>query len=142
MKQNLFLFVSLMLIAFVIVSCKISFDTQVYRFIPSIDSDIYSENEIRKKIVESDVKSIILRNDSILEYWKRYGGIGSSMIIKYALIDNELIVYPTDVEGYNVPDISDMHFFYSRDSLINIKTDEKFYNQKYLDKKKIVKHRL
>ena len=56
------------------------------------------------------MKSIILRNDSILEYWKRYGGIGSSMIIKYALIDNELIVYPTDVEGYNVPDISDMHF--------------------------------
>lgn len=49
MKQNLFLFVSLMLIAFVIVSCKIGFDTQVYRFIPSIDSDIYSENEIRKK---------------------------------------------------------------------------------------------
>ena len=49
-----------MLIAFVLVSCKISFDTQVYRFIPSIDSDIYSENEIRKKIVESDVKSIIL----------------------------------------------------------------------------------
>ena len=42
--------------------------------------------------MESDVKSIILRNDSILEYWKRYGGIGSSMIIKYALIDNELIV--------------------------------------------------
>ena len=41
MKQNLFLFVSLMLIAFVIVSCKIGFDTQVYRFIPSIDSDIY-----------------------------------------------------------------------------------------------------
>ena len=105
MKQNLFLFVSLMLIAFVIVSCKIGFDTQVYRFIPSIDSDIYSENEIRKKIVESDVKSIILRNDSILEYWKRYGGIGRSMIIKYVLIDNELIVYPTDVEGYNVPDI-------------------------------------
>ena len=137
MKQNLFLFVSLMLIAFVIVSCKIGFDTQVYRFIPSIDSDIYSENEIRKKIVESDVKSIILRNDSILEYWKRYGGIGSSMIIKYALIDNELIVYPTDVEGYNVPDISDMHFLYSRDSLINIKTNEKFYNQKYLDKKKM-----
>lgn len=88
------------------------------------------------------MKSIILRNGSILEYWKRYGGIGSSMIIKYALIDNELIVYPTDVEGYNVPDISDMHFLYSRDSLINIKTDEKFYNQKYLDKKKIVKHRL
>ena len=51
------------------------------------------------------MKSIILRNDSILEYWKRYGGIGRSMIIKYVLIDNELIVYPTDVEGYNVPDI-------------------------------------
>ena len=92
--------------------------------------------------MESDVKSIILRNDSILEYWKRYGGIGRSMIIKYVLIDNELIVYPTDVEGYNVPDISDMHFLYSRDTLINIKTNEKFYNQKYLDKKKIVKHRL
>ena len=136
MKQNLCLFVSLMLIAFVIVSCKIGFDTQVYRFIPSIDSDIYSENEIREKIVESDVKSIILRNDSILEYWKRYGGIGNSTIIKYTLINNELIVYPTDIKGYDVPDISNMYFWYSQDSLINKKTNEKYYNQKYLNKKK------
>lgn len=113
MKQNLFLFVSLMLIAFVIVSYKIGFDTWVYRFVPSIDSDIYSENEIREKIVERDVKFIILRNDSILEYWKRYGGIGSLMIIMYTLIDDELIVYPTGVQGYNVPEISKMHFLYS-----------------------------
>ena len=135
MKQNLSLFVSLILITLVIASCKISFNTQVYRFIPSIDSDIYSENEIREKIMENDVKSIVLKNDSILEYCKRYGGIGSSTIIKYTLINDELIVYPTDIKRYNVPDISNMYFLYSQDSLINKKTNEKYYNQKYINKR-------
>lgn len=68
---------------------------------------------------------------------KRYEAIGSSMIIKYALIDNELIVYPTDVEGYNVPGISDMHFLYSRDSLINIKQMRNIIIKNILIKRKL-----
>jgi hypothetical protein len=134
MKLNLSLFISLVLVSFSIVSCKTNFNAQVYRFVPSIASDIQSENEIRKRIAESDVKGINLKNDSILEYWKRYGGLASLTTIKYTLVNDELIVYPTDIKGHDVPDVSNVHFLYGLDSLVNKKTNEKYYNQKYLNR--------
>ena len=71
--------------------------------------------------------------DLILEYWKRYGGLSSSTMIKYILAGSELIVDSKDIYGRNNLDISNMRFLYSRDSLINKKTNEKYYNQKYLN---------
>lgn len=135
MKLNIAIPLSLILviIAFTL-SCKTSFEAQVYRFILSTDSEICDENEFRDILMKGDVKSITLKNDSILEYWKRYSGLGSSRAIKYTLLDNELIVYPADTLGYDVPGISNMCFYYNKDSIINEKTKEKYYNQKYLDK--------
>jgi hypothetical protein len=121
---------------FAITSCKTNFKVQVYRFEPSIDYDVYDENQIRKKIAESDVKSITLRNDSVLEYKKRYGGLYSSTSINYKIDNNELIIDSLNHAGYDVSDVTSVHFLYSQDSLINKKTNEKYYNQKYLDKKK------
>lgn len=110
-----------------IISCKTSFEVQVYKYKPTIDSTIYNENEASKKIAESNPKSITLRNDSILEYGKRYGGIGSLTKIKYTLINNELIIDSTDITGYN-NDLLNTCFLYSRDSLIDKKTKETYYN--------------
>ena len=121
---------------FAVVSCKTSFKVQVYRFEPAIDFDVHDENQIREKIAESDVKSITLRNDSVLEYKKRYGGLYSSTSINYKIMNNELIIDSLNHAGHDVPDVTSMHFLYSQDSLINKKTNEKYYNQKYLDKKK------
>lgn len=122
-----------LIMPFVIISCKTGFNIQIYKYQPTIDSNISNENEIRKRIIESDVKSITLRNDSTLEYWKRYGGIGSLIKIRYFLINNELIIDSID-SGGNKNDLSNIHFLYSQDSLINRKTQEKYYNQKYIDK--------
>jgi hypothetical protein len=131
MKSNIS-FILLILVAVVVTSCKTSFEVKEYRFQPSIDSDIYDKNEIREKIAESDVKGINLKNDSILEYWKRYGGLASLTTIKYKLTENELIVDSADIYEHNIPEISNIHFVYSQDSLVNKKTNEKYYNQKYL----------
>ena len=135
MKLNLS-FILLILTAFAVISCKTNLKVQVYRFEPSIDFDVHDENQIREKITESDVKSITLRNDSVLEYNKRYGGLYSSTSINYKITNNELIIDSLNHAGYGVPDVTSTHFLYSQDSLINKKTNEKYYNQKYLDKKK------
>ena len=84
--------------------------------------------------VDSVHKSIALKNDSILEFSKLYGRLGSLMTMRYVIINNELIIDSTDIGGYYIPEISNVYFIYSKDSLINKKTNETYYNQKYLKK--------
>ena len=72
MKSNLF-FILLTVLALVVVSCKTSFESQVYDFQLIIDSNTYDENEIKELISESKMKTIVLKNDSVLEFRKRHG---------------------------------------------------------------------
>jgi hypothetical protein len=99
-----------------------------------MDTDIYTEDEARKILFESDVKIIMIKSDSIIGYSKRYGGIYSNAEIKYIIVNNELITDSINLNGYEIPNVTNMRFFYSRDSLVNKKTNEKYYNQKYLEK--------
>jgi hypothetical protein len=133
MKSNLF-FILLTVLALVVVSCKTSFESQVYDFQLIIDSNTYDENEIKELISESKMKTIVLKNDSVLEFRKRHGGLGSLITIEYTLVDNEIVIDSTDVTGRYIPELSDIHFLYSRDSLVNRQTNEKYYNQKFVKK--------
>ena len=135
MKSNLF-FILLTVLALVVVSCKTSFESQVYDFKLIIDSNTYDENEIKELISESKMKTIVLKNDSVLEFRKRHGGLGSLITIEYTLVDNEIVIDSTDVTGRYIPELSGIHFLYSRDSLVNRQTNEKYYNQKFVKKKK------
>jgi hypothetical protein len=126
------IYILLTFIAFVI-SCKTSFKVQTYQFQPYLD-DIDDINEVIRKTTESDVKSIILKNDSVLVSWKRFGGLGIITTVKYYTIDNLLIIDSLDIYGNPCPEeIMNIRFIYSTDSLVNKKTNEKYYNQKYLD---------
>ena len=107
---------------------------QFYKFVPSIDVEICDLNELTKILTETDTKSIILKNDSVLEYYKRYGGLGSINSINYKIVNNELITDSLSHEGGDVPGVTSVHFLYSRDSLVNKKTNERYYTQKYLKK--------
>ena len=80
MKSNLF-FILLTVLALVVVSCKTSFESQVYDFQLIIDSNTYDENEIKELISESKMKTIVLKNDSVLEFRKRHGGLGSLITV-------------------------------------------------------------
>ena len=133
MKSNLF-FILLTVLALVVVSCKTSFESQVYDFQLIIDSNTYDENEIKELISESKMKTIVLKNDSVLEFRKRHGGLGSLITIEYTLVDNEIVIDSTDVTVRYIPELSDIHFLYSRDSLVNRQTNEKYYNQKFVKK--------
>ncbi len=123
----------LLILATIVVSCKTSFEIQVYRFLPSLDSDIYNENENREKILRSDEKGITLKNDSILEYWKIFGGLGSVTTVKYHMKGNLIVLDSLDIYGRPFSEeFTNIKFIYSTDSLINNKTNEKYYNQKFL----------
>ena len=80
------------------------------------------------------MKTIVLKNDSVLEFRKRHGGLGSLITIEYTLVDNEIVIDSTDVTGRYIPELSGIHFLYSRDSLVNRQTNEKYYNQKFVKK--------
>lgn len=136
MKLNLFL-LALVVIITCMVSCKTSFKGRIYNFVPTINCDNCDENEIMEKIVGYDVKSIAIQNDSILEYRKLYGGLSSRTTIKYKRICNELITDSASLTGDNIPNLINVHLLISRDSLINKKTNERYYNQKYIDRMKV-----
>ena len=64
--------------------------------------------------------------DIIQVFRKRHGDLGSLITIEYSLV--------IDVSGRYIREISGIHFLYSRDSLINRQTNEKYYNQKFVKK--------
>ena len=125
-----------MLVLLVIISCKTSFNVQIYRFIPIIDCDTCNLAEINKILSKSDRKSIVLKNDSILEYWKFFGGLGSVTTVKYFLKNNLITIDSLDIYRKTCPEeFTNIKLVYSADSLINDKTREIYYNQKYIEKK-------
>jgi len=144
MKNKLFIFFSLVMIMIGMIACRSTDKLQLYRFEQSVDCDSYGSSLEWTELIELGClpRSIVLKNDSILQYFIRFGGLGSLTTVKYYLKDNLITIDSLDIYGKIVPEeITNMKMIYSRDSLINSKTREKYYNQKYLDKlhKKYVK---
>jgi hypothetical protein len=137
-KNKLFVFLCLIMVIGMI-ACHSTNRLQVYRFSPLVDCDGCGFLELMEKLTEIDSvpKFIIIKNDSVIGYSKRYGGIYSNTEIKYVMVNNELITDSVNLNGYEISNVTNMSFLYSQDSLINKKTNEKYYNQKYLDKIKI-----
>lgn len=133
MKLKIIYFL-LIQIGIILVSCKTNFKIQVYNFQSSFNTESSDEEEIRKQIAKSKIKSIILKNDSILEYFTRYGGLANIVTVKYRVIENELIIDSIDNRGRKIIELSNIHLIYTPDSLVDKKTHEKYYNEKYLDK--------
>lgn len=133
MKKNLSI-ILLVLSVFIIFSCKTNFKMQIYRFEPSINLDGQDESETRRMIARSDVKFITLKNDSVLIYTKRNGGLASSIELIYRIVNDELIIDSLNYEGKSILNVMGVHFLYSSDSLINKRTLEKYFNRKYFGK--------
>jgi hypothetical protein len=136
MKNKLFVCFLFVIIVAGMIACHSTNKLQVYQFNTSVECDNYGPLEWQELIKLGCLpRTIILRNDSILEYFKRFGGLGSLTTVKYYLKDNLMIIDSLDIYGKIVPEeIINIKMIYSTDSLINIKTNEKYYNQKYLDK--------
>ena len=130
-KQEMKLIVMFLFFAFVAfyaASCKIGFRVQVYQFLPIGDSD--NDDIIREKLSKNYVKRfIVLVNDSVLRYNKRNGGIGSSVEIKYKLVDNELFIDSLDIYNRRNSEVLNECFLYSKYRLINKRTNEVYYKQ-------------
>lgn len=115
-------------VAFFATSCKTGFRVQVYQFLPIGDSD--NDDIIREKLSKNYVKRfIVLVNDSVLKYNKRNGGIGSSVVIKYKLVDNELFIDSLDIYNRRNSEVLNECFLYSKYRLINKRTNEVYYKQ-------------
>ena len=130
-KQEMKLIVMFLFFAFVAffaASCKIGFRVQVYQFLPIGDSD--NDDIIREKLSKNYVKRfIVLVNDSVLRYNKRNGGIGSSVEIKYKLVDNELFIDSLDIYNRRNSEVLNECFLYSKYRVINKRTNEVYYKQ-------------
>ena len=126
-------FILLIFVSIVVTSCKTSFRVQRYRFLLSV-GDSYDTDTIWEKMLTNEIKGINLKNDSILVYWERYGGLVFQRTIRYTLTENDLFIDSMDVykQGHIPEEISSTHFAYSKDSLINKKTNEIYFNQKYV----------
>lgn len=113
------------------IACHSTTKLQVYQFIPSVDCDNCSFLELMEKLTEidSEPRTITLKNDSVLEYIKRYGGLGYVASFKYKIIDNELNIDSLDIYGRNKIDIQNRCFLFNKDSLVNKITNEKYYNK-------------
>lgn len=120
-------------VVFFVTSCKSSDYVRVYQYQVNLDLCIDNKNEE----IKFNRIAIVLRNDSIMEYQKLYGGLGSITTSKYMLSKCKLIVDSLDIYGHINPEISNMSFLYNQDSLVNIKTNSKYYSEKYLNKTRI-----
>lgn len=136
MKNKLFIILSLFTVMISMTSCHSTNRFQRYEWLPSVNCDSCSFLELMDKLSEFDSQPryIRLENDSIIWYTKRYGGLYSNTAIKYTIINNELIIDSVNENGVEIPNITGMHFLYSRDSLVNKQTNEKYYNQKFLNR--------
>lgn len=116
-------------------SCKTSRYPVFYKHMVILNCDNCNDDSISYALNSGNNKSITLKNDSILEYYKSFGGLGSITTAKYSLIDCQIKVDSLDVYGRVGPkEFLNMNIIYSIDSLVNNQTGEIYYNQKYLDK--------
>ena len=84
-------------------------------------------------------KSIILINDTTLNYSIKVGGIGSATTIRYKIKDSVLIIDSVDIYERNsfqefTDEVFNHKFKYSKDSLIDLNNNEKYYDQRYIDR--------
>ena len=82
-------------------------------------------------------KSILITNDSTLIFGVVFGGLGVSTTINYSRIGNTIITDTVDINGdksYSeyLDEIFGNKLSFSRDSIINERTKERFYSDKYL----------
>jgi hypothetical protein len=127
--------VILIVICFVMISC--SKHIQPYRYVPQVES-LYSLTKLDSNKINTR-KSIILTSDTSLNYSILLGGIGILTTINYKTIDKLIVVDSIDI--YNRDSFQDFtneifnhKFIYSKDSLVDLINDEKYYNPRYIDK--------
>ncbi len=100
----------------------------VYQCLTNVEGENLTEDDI---IIESMSSSerilIVLKNDSILEYNKIYGGVGSSVTVKYLLDGNFITIEPLDIYGKSYPyELLNARLVFSLDSLVDKKNERKY----------------
>lgn len=130
-KQEMKLIVMFLFFAFVAffaASCKIGFRVQVYQFLPIGDSD--NDDIIMGKTIKKLCEKIYCISKWFsFKVYKRNGGIGSSVEIKYKLVDNELFIDSLDIYNRRNSEVLNECFLYSKYRLINKRTNEVYYKQ-------------
>lgn len=81
-------------------------------------------------------KSIIIISDTTLNYSIKFGGLGVSTTIGYKLLDSLLLIDSVDIYNSDsfqqiTNDIFSHTFLYSKDSLIELETNQLYYTNKY-----------
>jgi hypothetical protein len=119
----------------ILASCQASSTAIVYEFFPHFDS-VPSEAEIEEfRKAKHEKKFLRIINDSILQKVIRYGDFYPSSSYKYIRLGDTLVVTasippPGEIVAMNNRE----HYLYSRDSLVNLRTGERFYTEKFIDK--------
>jgi hypothetical protein len=118
------------MISFVIISCKIQSKILAYRFVPGP-----SQCDTCK--ISNLKKSIIITSDSTLTFGVVFGGLGVSTTINYSMIGNVILTDSVDINGdksYSefIDEIFNCRLSFSKDSIINESTKEKFFTDRLL----------
>ena len=131
---RLILFICLTFITYI--SCSTKFRIQTYDYIPyarlSIDSirELYLSGDLHREDI-----SITLTSDTTLNFFQRYGGLGFLNTIGYTRSDTIILIDSIDkYNGYSENqmsrDIRSKAFLYTKDSLVDIDSNELYYKRR------------
>jgi hypothetical protein len=95
----------------------------------------------------SSGKSLILISDTALNYSIRFGGLGVATTIKYKILDSLLIIDSIDIYGRRTfqeitSDVFNHEYIFSKDSLVDLVNNERFYGEKYFNRIKINRNKM
>jgi hypothetical protein len=130
-KSILFVYVSIGIYT----SCSTNFRIQAYDYIPyaplSVDS---CGNLILTGNIPWEDKSIILLSDTTLNYFRKYGSLGYINTIGYTRLGASILVdsvdeYNSNSEDQITRDIIGKFFLYTKDSLVEIDSNQLYYRR-------------
>lgn len=130
------LYLCLTLLIFIFYSCKTQYRIQGYIFVSKSSLvDTCSHMTISSR----NNNSIILINDTTINYSISFGGLGVSTTIEYILSDSILIIDTVDIYNRSsfqeiTNDIFGHKFYYFKDSLIDINRRDLYYSERLIQK--------
>jgi hypothetical protein len=80
--------------------------------------------------VYNHLQIFTIKNDSVINFSKRYFGLGWSTDLRYRIFDNVMIFDTIDIYGTNIEALNLKKLKYNKDSLIDLNSGSIYYLEK------------
>ncbi len=121
----------IIIITIFVLSCKTQFNKAVYYQSFDISIKLNDRQTLKDSLsyLYSRQQKIIIKNDSILTFSKRYYGLGSLTDIKYKKINNIIKLDSIDIFGKSIKPLNIGNLKCDMDTLIDLSNGIKYYKK-------------